>query len=41
MLNAHFEFKDFVGTIALLKQLVLDFPTEKKILEKLVFCLHE
>ena len=30
MLNAHFEFKDFDGTIALLKQLILDFPTEKR-----------
>jgi len=30
MLNAHFEFKDYVGTIALLKQLILDFPTEKR-----------
>ena len=29
LLNAHFEFKDYVGTIALLKQLILDFPTEK------------
>jgi len=30
MLNAHFEFKDYVGTIAILKQLILDFPTEKR-----------
>ena len=30
MLNAHFEFKDFDGTIAILKQLILDFPTEKR-----------
>ncbi len=30
LLNAHFEFKDFDGTIAILKQLILDFPTEKR-----------
>ncbi len=30
LLNGHFEFKDFQGTIALLKQLILDFPTEKR-----------
>ena len=30
LLNGHFEFKDFDGTIALLKQLILDFPTEKR-----------
>jgi len=30
LLNAHFEFKDYPGTIALLKQLILDFPTEKR-----------
>jgi len=30
MLNAHFEFKDFPGTILLLKQLILDFPKEKR-----------
>ncbi len=30
LLNAHFEFKDYKGTIAILKQLILDFPTEKR-----------
>ena len=30
LLNAHFEFKDYPGTIALLKQLILDFPKEKR-----------
>ena len=30
LLNAHFEFKDFPGTIAILKQLILDFPKEKR-----------
>ncbi len=30
LLNGHFEFKDMQGTIALLKQLILDFPTEKR-----------
>jgi len=30
LLNAHFEFKDFKGTIAILKQLILDFPQEKR-----------
>ncbi len=30
MLNVHFEFKDFKGTIALLKQMILDFPKEKR-----------
>jgi len=30
LLNAHFEFKDYPGTIELLKQLILDFPTEKR-----------
>ena len=36
MLNAHFEFKDYVGTIAILKQLILDFPTEKRYWRNLV-----
>jgi len=30
LLNAHFEFKDFPGTIAVLKQVILDFPKEKR-----------
>ena len=30
LLNAHFEFKDYPGTIAILKQLILDFPKEKR-----------
>ncbi len=36
MLNAHFEFKDYVGTIAILKQLILDFPAEKRYWRNLV-----
>lgn len=30
LLNAHFEFKDFKGTIDVLKQLILYFPQEKR-----------
>ena len=30
MLNVHFEFKEYKGTIAILKQLILDFPKEKR-----------
>lgn len=30
LLNAHFEFKDMPGTIEILKQSILDFPTEKR-----------
>jgi tetratricopeptide (TPR) repeat protein len=30
LLNAHFEKKDMLGTIEILKQSILDFPTEKR-----------
>ena len=30
LLASHFEFKDYKGSIALLKQLILDFPKEKR-----------
>ncbi len=30
LLNSHFEFKDYPGTIEILKQLILDFPEEKR-----------
>lgn len=36
MLNAHFEFKEYVGTITILKQLILDFPAEKRYWRNLV-----
>jgi len=36
MLNAHFEFKEYDGTILILKQLILDFPTEKRYWRNLV-----
>jgi len=30
LLNGHFEFKDYPGTIAILKRMVFEFPTEKR-----------
>lgn len=36
MLNAHFEFKEYDGTILILKQLILDFPKEKRYWRNLV-----